>query len=162
MSFYDPEGWSYIRVRGMGLVDALACPHYDSATAGIERRDDFQQMMRKHSGMGLAIDDLLRPRNRQRHLPRNHLTRRRRRLQTNQAPRQPRRSPHPPTHRVSLALDDMKADGYRESITLWTVNGYERGIAFYEAMGWRRDGGTRDAGRQIRFRHDLADIGTRF
>ena len=62
---------------------------------------------------------------------------------------------------ISLALDDMKADGYRESI-LWTVNGYERGIAFYEAMGWRRDGGTRDAGRQIRFRHDLADIGTRF
>ena len=58
MSFYDPEGWSYIRVRGMGLVvRALACPHYDSATAGIERRDDFQQMMRKHSGMGLAIDD---------------------------------------------------------------------------------------------------------
>ncbi len=57
MSFYDPEGWSYIKVRGMGLIDALGCPHYDSATAGIERRDDFQQMMRMHSGMGIAIDD---------------------------------------------------------------------------------------------------------
>ena len=57
MSFYHPDDWSYIKVRGMGLVDALACPHYDSATAGIERRDDFQQMMKKHSGIGLAIDD---------------------------------------------------------------------------------------------------------
>ena len=57
MSFYRPDDWSYTKVRGMGLVDALACPHYDSATAGIERRDDFQQMMRKHSGVGLAIDD---------------------------------------------------------------------------------------------------------
>ena len=57
MSFYQPDDWSYIKVRGMGLVDALACPHYDSATAGIERRDDFQAMMRKHSGIGLAIDD---------------------------------------------------------------------------------------------------------
>ena len=32
----------------MGLVDALACPHYDSADrTGIERRDDFQAMMRR-------------------------------------------------------------------------------------------------------------------
>ena len=57
MSFYDPDDWNYIRVRGMGLVDALGCPHYDSATAGIERRDDFQAMMRRHSDIGLAIDD---------------------------------------------------------------------------------------------------------
>ena len=57
MSFYQPDDWSYIRVRGMGLVDALGCPHYDSATAGIERRDDFQAMMRRHSDIGLAIDD---------------------------------------------------------------------------------------------------------
>ena len=92
MSFYDPEGWSYIKVRGMGLVDAFGCPHYDSATAGIERRHDFQQMMRKHSGVGLAIDDHCAPRNRRRHLPCNHLTRRRRRLQANQTPRPPHRT----------------------------------------------------------------------
>ena len=51
---------------------------------------------------------------------------------------------------ISQALHYLKVDGYREAI-LWTVEGYERGIAFYEAMGWRRDGG-----RQVRFRHGLA------
>ena len=30
------------------------------------------------------------------------------------------------------------------------------GTAFYEAIGWRRDGGVRDEGRQIRFRQNLA------
>ena len=53
-----------------------------------------------------------------------------------------------------LALRRLAADGYREAV-LWTVEGYERGIAFYEAMGWRRAGGTRDGGRQVRFRHGL-------
>ena len=55
----------------------------------------------------------------------------------------------------SVALRYLAADGYGEAI-VWTVEGYERGIAFYEAMGWRRDGGTRDDGRQVRFRRDLA------
>ena len=58
---------------------------------------------------------------------------------------------------ISLALRFLVADGYHEGI-LWTVEGYERGIAFYEAMGWRRDGGVRDGGRQIRFRRDLAAL----
>ena len=56
---------------------------------------------------------------------------------------------------VSVALSHLAADGYREAI-VWTVEGYERGIAFYEAMGWGRDGGTRDGGRQVRFRRDLS------
>lgn len=56
---------------------------------------------------------------------------------------------------ISLALQHLVSDGYREAI-LWTVEGYERGIAFYESMGWKRDGGVRDNGRQIRFRCDLA------
>lgn len=55
---------------------------------------------------------------------------------------------------ISLALIYLVADGYREAI-LWTVEGYEQGIAFYEAMGWGRDDGTRDGGRQVRFRRDL-------
>ena len=56
---------------------------------------------------------------------------------------------------ISLALQHLVSDGYREAI-LWTVEGYDRGIAFYEAMGWKRDGGVRDNGRQNRFRRDLA------
>lgn len=51
----------------------------------------------------------------------------------------------------AIAHRHLVQDGYRTSI-LWTVAGYHQGIAFYQAMGWRRDGGTRDKGRQIRFR----------
>ena len=59
---------------------------------------------------------------------------------------------------ISLALKHLVSDGYSEAI-LWTVEGYERGIAFYEAMGWRQGSGVRDEGRQIRFRRDLAMFG---
>ena len=51
-----------------------------------------------------------------------------------------------------VALRHLVADGYDEAV--W-IEGYERGIAFYEAMRWRRDGGVRDEGRQIRFRQRL-------
>ena len=57
MAFYQPESWQYVRVKGMGLVDALGCPHYDSETAGVRREDDFQAMVRRHSDVGIAIDD---------------------------------------------------------------------------------------------------------
>ncbi|MYD61613.1 MAG: GNAT family N-acetyltransferase [Gemmatimonadetes bacterium] len=56
---------------------------------------------------------------------------------------------------ASLAFRHLVADGYNEAI-VWTVKGYERGIAFYEAMGWKRDGGVRDNGRQIRLRRPLS------
>ena len=56
---------------------------------------------------------------------------------------------------ISLALRYLVSDGYREAI-VWIVEGYEQGIAFYKAMGWDHDGGTRDDGRQVRFRRDLA------
>ena len=35
MSFYHPDSWQYIRVRGMGLIDALACPQL---RRGVARR----------------------------------------------------------------------------------------------------------------------------
>ncbi len=57
----------------------------------------------------------------------------------------------------SVAMQYLVLDGYREAI-VWTVEAYERGIAFYQAMGWNRDGGTRDAGLQVRFRRDLAPL----
>ena len=57
MAFYHPESWSYIRVKGMGLVDALCCPHFDSDTAGVKREGDFRQMVRKHSDVAIAIDN---------------------------------------------------------------------------------------------------------
>ena len=57
MSFYHPEDWSYIRVKGMGLVDGLCCPHYNSDTAGVPRERDFHAMLSKYGGMGVAIDN---------------------------------------------------------------------------------------------------------
>ena len=58
---------------------------------------------------------------------------------------------------MSVAVRHLVADGYNDAI-LWTVERYERGITFYEAMGWRRDGGVRDGGRQVRFRRGLAAL----
>ena len=57
MAYYHSESWRYIRVRGLGLVDALCCPHFDSDTAGVKREQDFQQMVRKHSDVAVAIDN---------------------------------------------------------------------------------------------------------
>jgi ribosomal protein S18 acetylase RimI-like enzyme len=51
------------------------------------------------------------------------------------------------------ALDD---DGYREAI-LWTLADYDRGQRFYLSTGWTPDGGTRDNGHQVSFRHRLRD-----
>jgi GNAT superfamily N-acetyltransferase len=55
---------------------------------------------------------------------------------------------------MSTALHCLIADGYREAV-LWTLAGYEPGKNFYEGMGWRLDGGTRDEARQVRYRHRL-------
>lgn len=52
---------------------------------------------------------------------------------------------------IAVAHRHLVQDRYRTAI-LWTVAGYRQGMAFYEAMGWRRNGAIRDQGRQIRFR----------
>lgn len=57
MSSYSPGDWEYIRVRGLGLIKGIHCPHYDSATLKVPRKQDFQAMIQKIGGMGIAIDD---------------------------------------------------------------------------------------------------------
>ena len=57
MASYHPESWSYIKVKGMGLFDALCCPHFDGDTAGVKREQDFLRMVRKHSGVAVAVDN---------------------------------------------------------------------------------------------------------
>ena len=57
MAFYQPDGWSYVRVKGMGLIDALGCPHFDSATAGVPRKGDFERMVSRNRDVGIAIDN---------------------------------------------------------------------------------------------------------
>ena len=56
MSFYS-EDWNYIAVTGMGLVEGLACPHYNGETAGVPRRQDFHDMLIRKGGVGIAIDN---------------------------------------------------------------------------------------------------------
>jgi len=55
---------------------------------------------------------------------------------------------------MSVAVAYLTAYGYKEAI-VWTLRGYDRGQAFYEATGWRLDGGARDEGRQVRYRRSL-------
>ena len=57
MAFYNPDDWKYIAVTGLGFVKGIACPHYNSHTNGVPRRDDFHQMLKRLRRPGLAIDN---------------------------------------------------------------------------------------------------------
>ena len=57
MAFYNPDDWKYIAVTGLGLVKGVACPHYNSQTNGVPRREDFHQMLKRLRRPGLAIDN---------------------------------------------------------------------------------------------------------
>jgi dipeptidase E len=57
MSFYNPKRWHYINVKGLGLIDGLHCPHYNSRTRGIHRRRNFRDMVRKTGQVGIAIEN---------------------------------------------------------------------------------------------------------
>ncbi len=52
--YYNPQDNSLIRVRGLGLIDASFCPHYNSEKL---RRKSFQKMMRKTAGVGFGCDE---------------------------------------------------------------------------------------------------------
>ena len=49
----EDADWPYIRVRGLGLIDALYCPHVNAEA----RLEPFQQFMTKHRLVGLGCDD---------------------------------------------------------------------------------------------------------
>ena len=53
MSFYGREDWRYIRVRGMGLIDAVGVAHYHAEG----REEDFHRMVAKYPEVGIAIDN---------------------------------------------------------------------------------------------------------
>lgn len=55
---------------------------------------------------------------------------------------------------MAVAIEHLAADGYCAAI-LWTLENYPQGQHFYEATGWRRDGGARSRGRQIRYRRSF-------
>jgi len=57
MSFYNPRNWRYINVKGLGLVNGVHCPHYNSRTRGVPRRKAFREMIRKIGGIGIALEN---------------------------------------------------------------------------------------------------------
>jgi dipeptidase E len=57
MSFYHPEKWEYINVRGLGLIPGIHCPHYNGRTLGAPRRKHFREMIQKIGGVGIAIEN---------------------------------------------------------------------------------------------------------
>ena len=57
MSFYNPRNWNYIIVKGLGLINGVHCPHYNSMTRGVPRRKDFREMIRRIGGTGIAIEN---------------------------------------------------------------------------------------------------------
>ena len=52
-SFSNNVEWNYIRVSGLGLINAVYCPHYHSEN----REDTFSQMIAKRGGIGIACDN---------------------------------------------------------------------------------------------------------
>ena len=57
MSFYNPKKWKYINVRGLGFIKGIHCPHYDSETLGVPRKNRFRNMIQKIGGIGISIDE---------------------------------------------------------------------------------------------------------
>jgi dipeptidase E len=54
--FKNPAA-SLIKVRGLGLLNGLLCPHYHSKKYGKGRVSSLKNMMKKTSGVALAVDD---------------------------------------------------------------------------------------------------------
>ena len=52
-SFSGNVEWGYIRVSGLGFINAVYCPHYHSE----KREDAFLQMITKRGGIGIACDN---------------------------------------------------------------------------------------------------------
>ena len=52
-SFSSNPKWDYIRVRGLGFVKAVYCPHYHFEG----RETGFAQMIEKRGGIGIACDN---------------------------------------------------------------------------------------------------------
>ena len=52
-SFSESVEWDYIRVSGLGFINAVYCPHYHHEG----REDSFGQMIAKRGGIGIACDN---------------------------------------------------------------------------------------------------------
>ena len=54
MSFYSEKKWDYIFIKGLSLLEACACPHFDSEG----RKESFIDMFNKsNNNIGIGIDN---------------------------------------------------------------------------------------------------------
>lgn len=52
--FKDPQqGWGFIRIKGLGLLPGIHCPHYHKEG----REAEFESMINKYGGVGVALDN---------------------------------------------------------------------------------------------------------
>jgi len=56
MSFYH-KNYSYIKVKGLGLLKGIHCPHFNEDKRGIERKKAFLNLIEKQSAIGIALDN---------------------------------------------------------------------------------------------------------
>jgi len=56
-SFYNPDNWKYIGVKGLGFIRGVHCPHFNSETLGVSRADRFHEFIRDRGGIGIALDN---------------------------------------------------------------------------------------------------------
>ncbi len=54
---YGQKNWAYIKVKGLGLIKGIHCPHFDSASDGKKRKSGFMMFMKKYSHIGIGIDE---------------------------------------------------------------------------------------------------------
>ena len=52
-AFSSSAEWNYIRVSGLGFINAIYCPHYHTE----KREAAFAQMLAKRGGIGIACDN---------------------------------------------------------------------------------------------------------
>jgi len=52
-SFAGTEGWAYVRVKGLGLVEGMFCPHLDAE----QRHPALHDMVARRGGLALACDN---------------------------------------------------------------------------------------------------------
>lgn len=53
LKFYNPKKWRYIRIKGLGFINATHSPHY----TGEKREKGFQGIIKKYGGIGIALDE---------------------------------------------------------------------------------------------------------
>ena len=54
MWYYSPNNWKYIRVKGMGIIPFLGCPHFHEEEKRIK---DFEKMVKRHNQIGIGLDN---------------------------------------------------------------------------------------------------------